>query len=100
MFEDEPVQKKSQIPRIALAVVLGLLIIAILLAFYVKMLPPQENTPQANGVNNIASSPTPSTTDSLGGQIYEKAQNPLDGKLETQTPVANPINDAYKNPFE
>lgn len=45
---------------------------------------------------------TPSTTDaSLGGQIFEKTQNPLQGKLPDTNPVknANPIEGAYTNPF-
>ncbi|MEK7118114.1 MAG: hypothetical protein AAB869_00720 [Patescibacteria group bacterium] len=37
---------------------------------------------------------------SLGGTLYEKASNPLGDKLPEQSPVANPINDVYKNPFE
>ncbi len=43
---------------------------------------------------------TASTTESLGGTIYENMNNPLQGKLPEQTPTANPINDAYKNPFQ
>lgn len=42
---------------------------------------------------------TPAST--LGGQIYEQANNPIQDKLpDTVAPVANPIQDAYKNPFE
>lgn len=37
---------------------------------------------------------------SLGETLYEKASNPLEDKLPEQSPVANPIKDAYKNPFE
>lgn len=37
--------------------------------------------------------------ESLGGALYEKASNPLEDKLPEQSPVANPINDAYENPF-
>ena len=38
---------------------------------------------------------------SLGGQIYEKSQNPLQEKLPDTNPVknANPIEGAYTNPF-
>ncbi|HSE34831.1 MAG TPA: hypothetical protein VLB83_01780 [Candidatus Paceibacterota bacterium] len=37
----------------------------------------------------------------LGGAIYEKAANPVEGALpEVASPVANPIEGAYKNPFE
>jgi len=44
--------------------------------------------------------PPVSSSESLGGSLYEKTQNPLQDKLPEQSPVANPINDAYKNPFE
>lgn len=39
---------------------------------------------------------------SLGGEIYEKAKNPLQGQLEQTNPMGNvnPIEEAYKNPFE
>ncbi len=37
--------------------------------------------------------------ESLGGALYEKANNPLEEKLPEATPMANPIEDAYKNPF-
>lgn len=43
-----------------------------------------------------------STTDtSLGGQIYQQTQNPLQKKLPDTNPVknANPIQGAYTNPF-
>lgn len=37
---------------------------------------------------------------SLGGELYEKTQNPLEDKLPQQSPIVNPIKDVYKNPFE
>ncbi len=58
---------------------------------------PTVTTPQAQ---ETAPSVTASSTESLGGTIYENANNPLQGKLPEQTPTANPINDAYKNPFQ
>lgn len=102
MFEEESVQKKPQITTIAIPVVIGLLTIAAILVLYIKMSPRGMSLSDANGTkeSDAAASLTSSTTNSLGGQIYEKAQNPLDGKLETETPVANPIDGAYKNPFE
>jgi hypothetical protein len=37
----------------------------------------------------------------LGTTVYEKANNPISDKLpDTLAPVANPIADIYKNPFE
>ncbi len=37
----------------------------------------------------------------LGGQIYEQANNPIQDKLpNTVAPVSNPIENTYKNPFQ
>lgn len=37
----------------------------------------------------------------LGTTLYENSQNPLNDKLpEESAPVSNPLDDAYKNPFE
>ena len=33
---------------------------------------------------------------SLGATIYDKSQNPIQGQI----PTANPLDGAYKNPFE
>lgn len=56
------------------------------------------------GVNTapITSSPEPvrPEEESFGGALYEKASNPLEEKLPEQAPLANPLEDAYKNPFE
>ncbi|MBI2622983.1 MAG: hypothetical protein HYW65_00190 [Candidatus Liptonbacteria bacterium] len=40
------------------------------------------------------------TTSSLGASILEKAQNPLQGKVQEISPTANPVKNVYKNPFE
>ena len=54
----------------------------------------------------LVASPVPSTpeaqvtTSSLGASILEKAQNPLQGKVQEVSPTANPVKDVYKNPFE
>jgi len=43
----------------------------------------------------------PNTQNDLGATLYEKAQNPIEGQLpETAAPIANPLDNAYKNPFE
>lgn len=70
--------KKSKI-IVSLIVVV---IVAAALAFWLqyKKTPPSQQTSSKN----------------LGGQIYEKVQNPLEGKL----PETNPFNKLYKNPFE
>ncbi len=97
-------QKNPPIPRMTLVLLVLFIITTLIGLFYVNVLEKSKQTPSENikavteGTPNTA--PVSSTTNSLGGQIYEKAQNPLNGKMETQAPVANPINDAYKNPFE
>jgi len=48
----------------------------------------------------VVGEPSPTQKDqSLGGALYEKASNPLENKLPEQSPVANPLDEAYKNPF-
>jgi hypothetical protein len=38
---------------------------------------------------------------SLGGELYQSASDPLGGKLpEATDATANPIDEAYKNPFQ
>jgi uncharacterized protein YpmS len=100
MFEDAPVQKNPRIPRSALILLTLFIIIVLLGLMYIKMSSSEEQDPSPVKTATEVTPSVSSTTNSLGGEIYEKAQNPLEGKIETQTPVANPINDAYKNPFE
>ena len=42
--------------------------------------------------------------ETLGGQIYERSQNPLSGELPATNPFeaqdVNPLSNVYKNPFE
>jgi hypothetical protein len=42
--------------------------------------------------------------ESLGGQIYERSQNPLSGEIPPTNPFevkeTNPLSNIYKNPFE
>ncbi|MBI5733069.1 hypothetical protein HY967_03880 [Candidatus Jorgensenbacteria bacterium] len=48
-----------------------------------------------------SSSGAPIIGSDLGSQVYEKSTNPLSDKLpETIAPVPNPLENAYKNPFE
>jgi hypothetical protein len=45
--------------------------------------------------------PSPEEQASLGGDIYTQTQDPIKDKIpESVTPVSNPIDGAYKNPFE
>jgi hypothetical protein len=41
----------------------------------------------------------PVNSQSLGGELYGKAQNPIGDKLPETNPVPNPLEGVYKNPF-
>ena len=52
----------------------------------------------------VAPSPTPEAvvTESLGGEIYNKSQNPTENSIPQTNPFetkTNPFKDAYVNPF-
>ncbi len=84
------------------ALILGIVLLVVLAvaAIYYFVLP-MTATPAPESVNT-ATAPTTESADtaSLGGEIYTKAANPIDGDLpDNSAPNANPINDAYKNPF-
>jgi hypothetical protein len=98
--KQEKIATKAPMPPVATLLVIGVFIIIVLAFVYVcvarnETTPLPDTTPIAQSDVTVA---LPS--DSLGGEIYEKQQNPLEDKLPEQTPVANPIGDAYKNPFE
>ena len=42
----------------------------------------------------------PHGAQSLGEKIYENSQNPIGSKIPSLNPVTNPLDGAYKNPFE
>ena len=48
----------------------------------------------------LVSETATSSTTSLGSELYLKAGNPIDDKLPSQKTTANPIDDAYTNPFK
>ncbi len=94
-----PVTKQSEITLIAVAVIL----VAAGFVYWfssraLKTVPvPQEaapaavETPTGEAIQNAG----------IGTEIYTKANNPLADTLpETVAPVPNPIENAYKNPFE
>jgi hypothetical protein len=78
---------------------LGVLVVFVLLAFwafFMRKLPATIPGPDPLPMATPASS-----TESLGGDLYEKTSNPLGDKLPEQSAtIESPINDAYKNPFE
>lgn len=46
-----------------------------------------------------AAKPTAPQPETLGGKIYDQTKNPIQGKVPTLNPVANPVQGLYKNPF-
>ena len=43
----------------------------------------------------------PNTQNDLGTTLYAQSQNPIQNQLPDNTaPIANPLDNAYKNPFE
>lgn len=80
-----------------------LAVVVAYLAWYVngrQQTPPPPLPVLAPLVEEVAP-PSPETQASLGGGIYEQAQNPIKDKIpENLSPVSNPIGGAYKNPFE
>lgn len=105
MPPEQPSQKvSSPFTSTTVVVGIGLLVIVVLAFLYLKVWSEKSPSPVLEVIPVVqeteTTQPASSESESLGGEIYEKAQNPLDGKLETSAPVANPINDAYKNPFE
>lgn len=84
--------------------VISVIIVALLIAGIVYWFFIADKTPRTPSPNeNQAVQPSPQgTAQSLGGEIYEQAQNPLQDKLPSTNPVqnVNPIENVYTNPFE
>lgn len=56
-------------------------------------------TPEEKQIEPPASAPIENAA--LGGDIYEKSSNPIKNNLpDTVTPVPNPLQGIYQNPFE
>ena len=78
------------IVALVLAIAIGILV------WYLRSMHP------ANSNGTGTGQPTTSADRSagLGAQLYDKVQNPVEGKLpDANTPVTNPLNSVYKNPF-
>ena len=85
-------------PRYVFAIAaVAIILVATLAMFYMETEVAMPVQPEAPVIAQPA--PVIQEEESLGGALYEKANNPLEDKLPEQSPVANPINDAYKNPF-
>lgn len=88
-------------PPLVIVLLVGLLIIIVLALVYMNIESRRETAPLPDAIPVAVSDVTAAAPEeSLGGEIYQKTQNPLEDKLPQQTSVANPIGDAYKNPFE
>lgn len=98
MLPEQPLLGVSKEMRYVFFIAAVAVLIAILLSvFYLDEKPVTTAQPEVP----IISEPkvVAPEKESLGGALYEKANNPLEDKLPEQIPVSNPLNDAYKNPF-
>ena len=80
---------------------IGVAVILIGIAAFIFIILGSPNTPTA--VTPGISPPSPAVAgpnESLGGQIYEKSQNPIQDKVPGLTPAPNPIEKACSNPFD
>lgn len=91
------VLKKSFDSKIlTIVMVVVALIIAATIYFYLIA---NENKNPAQPLTSKSNAPVKSS--GLGATLYEKTQNPIQGALpKTATPVVNPLNSVYKNPFQ
>ena len=58
------------------------------------------SAPVTSTTQDSTSTSSASTEASLGGQMYAESQNPIGDKVPGISPAANPIENAYTNPFE
>lgn len=67
------------------------------IVWYWRVYRPKTEQP---GASNISNAPAAAPSSTLGGTLYEKANNPVQNKLPaTVAPVPNPLENVYKNPF-
>ena len=92
----QPSSGKTPIAKVIVIVVVAVIVAAALwyAKFYQK---PKQAAAPAQGFGPAVNAPT----STLGAQLYQKANNPIQDKLPaTVAPVPNPIQNVYKNPFE
>ena len=86
---------KKQIITIVVALVIVAAIVG--LAWYMYSMKSGSTTAPYSAQPNENAGAQPSD---LGSQLYDQAQNPVQGKLpDTTPPVTNPLSGVYKNPF-
>lgn len=79
------------VSKIVVCVVVLVILAALLVYWYLRK----------PAVAPVPSAAVPTGAETLGGQIYTQASNPIQDKLPgTVSPVPNPLEGAYKNPFE
>ena len=80
-------------------ITIGIAIAVILAGFLIWYFGYKYAAPKAAPGANTAA--TPAAAGGLGSDVYEKSVNPIGDKIpQTATPVPNPIENVYKNPFE
>ena len=92
----------DKIKFIIILVIVAVAAVALYLYFSATKNPVVPNTytaPTAT-VPTTTSTPQAPSTQTLGGQIYDKSSNPIQGKVPTVNPVTNPVQGLYKNPLE
>lgn len=85
--------------RLLVIIVLGVALIAFFYWFFVYQSGPAVIVPSPI-THKAALAPQAPAGQSLGEKIYEQSANPIQDKVPTVNPVTNPIEGAYKNPFQ
>ncbi|MEK7630232.1 MAG: hypothetical protein AAB432_02530 [Patescibacteria group bacterium] len=84
--------KKMTLP--VLLAIFVFIILAVLAYYFV--LPKPISVPVAPAADNALT-----TGSDLGSALYSQSSNPIQDKLpDTVSPIPNPLENAYKNPFE
>ena len=85
--------------KLTLPIAIGLILVVFLiwyLGFYKKPAAPTSTGGAPVGPSGVA---PPANSQSLGNQLYEKSKNPIGENIPSTSPVPNPIEGVYKNPF-
>lgn len=86
--------------RKILVIVVIIIAVIIGVVFYIY-LNRYRNINPTNPIVNNNKIGAPAAKNDLGTTLYEKSQNPISNTLpKTVAPVANPLQNVYKNPFQ
>lgn len=83
-----------------LSLIVGVVVLVILGGVIYMYLQKIKNVEKVSSSPETTTSEDVTSTASLGSELYIKASKPLDDKIPSQTTTANPIDDAYTNPFK